>query len=139
MARRSSTSCSSSRSRAARYAGDSPGNVISSVPLSIRRRTRSLEVPAEVDLCATDLVALECQDFGVAEAVSVGLRALVGHHDLVAGLDEPLELESLDPLGVRPAALEVRRAVDAHVGRAEEREVVGQKVLDDAAIAGFVG
>src|SRR5437016_1721296 len=139
MARRSSTSCSSSRSRAARYADDSPGNVMPSAPFSTLRRTRSFEIPAEVDLCATDLVAFECEDFGVAEPISVGLRALVGHDDLVAGLDEPLELEGLDQLGVRPAALEVPSAIDAQVGRAVEREVVGQKVLDDAAIAGFVG
>src|SRR5207302_8027726 len=51
----------------------------------------------------------------------------------------PLELVGLDQLGVRPAALEVRRSVDSRVGRAVEREVVGQVLLEEAAVAGFVG
>jgi len=64
---------------------------------------------------------------------------LIGHDDFIAGLEEPLELKALDRLGIRPAALEVRRAVDPHVGRAVEREVVAQKLLDDPTIAGLVG
>ena len=50
-----------------------------------------------------------------------------------------LNSKRLDQLGVRPAALEVRRAVDPGVGRAVEGEVVGQELLDDAAVAGLVG
>jgi hypothetical protein len=76
-----------------------------------RTTARSLDVPAEVDLHLADLLAIEREDLGVAKPIPVGLRALVGDDDLVAGLDKPLELEGLDQLGVRSAALEVSRAV----------------------------
>jgi uncharacterized protein YndB with AHSA1/START domain len=102
------------------------------------RPERSLEVPAEVDLLSADLVAVEREDLGVAKPAPVGLRAFVGHDDLVSGLDEPLKLERLDQLSVRPAALEVPRAVDPDVGRTVEREILGQELLDDAPIAGHV-
>ena len=62
-----------------------------------------------------------------------------GSDDLVTRLDKSLELEILDQLGVRPAALEVRLPVDPGVGRAVEDEVVAEDLLDDAAIAGFIG
>jgi hypothetical protein len=74
------------------------------------------EVPAEVDLHHSDLVALEGEDLGVAKPPAIGLRALVGNDDFVAGLDEPLELERVDQLGVRPAPLEVGLAVPGSGG-----------------------
>src|SRR5437867_1838342 len=49
-------------------------------------RARSLDVPAEVDLHLADLVAVEGEDLRVAKAAPVGLPALVGDDDLVAGL-----------------------------------------------------
>src|SRR5439155_5735948 len=104
-----------------------------------RSPSRSLEVPAEVDLRPGDLVALEGEDLGVPKPGAVGPRGLVGHEDLVAHLGESLELERRDHLRVRPAALEVRRAVDADIGGAEERVVVGEMLLDEAAVAGLVG
>jgi hypothetical protein len=97
-----------------------------------------VEIPAEVDLGLADLVAVKRENLGVAKSAPVGLRALVRHDHLVTGLNEPLELEGLDLFGVRPAALEVLRTVDAHVSRAVEREVVGQKLLDHATVAGLV-
>src|SRR5436190_14583709 len=99
----------------------------------------SREIPAEVHLRAADPVALEGQDLRVAEAAAVGPRALVGHEHLVSDLDEPFEIERRDHLGVRPAALEVARAIDAHVGWAVEGEVVAQAPLDELAISELVG
>src|SRR3989440_4940550 len=101
-------------------------------------RCRSLEVPAKVALRPADLLAGDREHLGVAEPVAVCLRVLVGHHDLVARLDEAHELDALDELGVWPAALEVARPVDSHVGRAVEREVVAQELLDHIAIAGLI-
>src|SRR4051794_37971707 len=65
-----------------------------------------LQIPAEVDLLLADLVAGEGQDLGIPEARAVGARGLVGHDDLVAGLDQADDLERLDLPGARPAAIE---------------------------------
>src|SRR5439155_18054170 len=97
---------------------------------------QSLEVPPEVDLCLADLVAVEGEDLRVPEAASVGPGALVGHDDLVALLDQPLELEPLDQLGVRPAALEVTRPIDSVIRRVVDGDIVGPEPFDDAAIVG---
>src|SRR3954468_5419433 len=77
---------------------------------------------------------------GVAKPAAVGLDALVGHEHLVVGdLLESLELEGLDQVSVRPAALEVGRAVDPRIWRAVELEVLGQDLLEDAWVPGLVG
>src|SRR3954447_23343934 len=98
-----------------------------------------LEVPAEVDLGADQLVAGEPEHLGVAEARAVGPLGDVGdEHLVVRDLLEALVLKRLVALVIRPAALEVRGAVDAGVGRRVEDEVVGEQVLEHAAVAGLV-
>src|SRR5439155_16978655 len=97
---------------------------------------RSRLLPAEVDLGLADLLALEGEHLGIAKAAPVGPRAFVRDDHLLARLEQARELVVLDAGGVGPAALEVARAVDAHVGGAEEREVVAQELIEHAAIAG---
>jgi hypothetical protein len=72
----------------------------------------AVSVPAP----GTDLVTVERKDLGVAKTAPIGLRGFVGQDHLVPGLDEPLKGERLDQLSVRPAALEVGRAVDSSAG-----------------------
>src|SRR5438128_100299 len=96
------------------------------------------ESPAEIHLGAGYVLARESQHLRVAEAAAVALTALVGHDHLIARLNQPLEVKAGYQRGVRPAALEVRGAVDAGVWRAVEAEVIAEVALEDAALAGHV-
>src|SRR5205807_6743640 len=100
---------------------------------------RSRQLPAEVDLGPADLLALEGEHLGVAKAAPIGPRALVRDDYLIACLEQAREPVLLDASGVGPAALEVARAVDVHVGGGEEFEVLAQELIEYAAIAGLVG
>src|ERR1700721_22152 len=92
------------------------------------RRLR--EVPSEIDLPLGDLLADEGHDLGIAEPAAGGPGALVGHQDLLTGLDQPLELEVGDQLCIGPAALEVGFEVDSRVGGAVEDKILAQVWLD---------
>src|SRR4051794_23777612 len=72
------------------------------------------EIPAEVDLYAADLVAVEGQQLGVAQSLAVRLRRFVRDEDLVRArqLDQAREVVRRERTGRRPAALPVRRQVD---------------------------
>ena len=68
---------------------------------------RLLEVPAEVDLGAHDLLLIvEGKNLAIPSPAATGDVALVGDDDLVAGLDQADELEVLAPAGPWPATLE---------------------------------
>ena len=68
-----------------------------------------------------------------------GLFTFVSDRNLVLDRHYSLELERTDQPGVRPASLEVGRAVDSGIGRAEEREVIREQVLHGLPIACLVG
>src|SRR4051794_9879345 len=99
----------------------------------------SCQIPPEVDLDLGDLVAIEAEDLRVAKRGPIAPARLVGDTDLIAGLDQPDDLELLERVGVGPAALEVGRAVDAVVARAVEREVAAEDALEEVAVARLVG
>ena len=100
-------------------------------------RRRLLEVPAEVDLGADDLVlVVEGKDLGVPCPAAAGDVAFVGDDDLVARLDQPDEIEVLAPAGPGPATLEVAVTVELRVRRCGEEEVIVQALLEEAPVAG---
>jgi hypothetical protein len=100
-------------------------------------RQRLLEVPAEVDLGADDLVpVVESDDLGVPGSAAAGGVAFVGDDHLVAGLDQPYELEVLASAGAGPATLEVAVTVEFRVRRGGEDEVIAQTLLEEATVAG---
>jgi hypothetical protein len=100
-------------------------------------RRRLLEVPAEVDLGADDLVlVVEGKDLGVPCPAAAGDVAFVGDDDLVARLDQPDEIEVLAPAGPGPATLEVAVTVELRVRRCGEEEVIAQALLEEAPVAG---
>ena len=84
--------------------------------------------PTEIDLDLDNLIAPHSNDLRVAKTMTVGVLPLVGDEDLVTFRDEVDEVERVDPLAIRPAAVEIRRAV---VDRAGKMEVLG----DNASIA----
>src|SRR5947209_9368526 len=96
------------------------------------------QVPAEVHLRHRDLVTVERKDLGVAEARAVGPRRLVRHDDLVAVLDDPLEVERSDRLRVRPAALPVGIEVYPDIGWTVEPKSGGQVLLHGGTFARHV-
>lgn len=57
------------------------------------------EIPAEVDLGATEHLAGEGEDLGVAKRAAIAPRALVGDEDLIADFREPDELEAVSEFG----------------------------------------
>jgi hypothetical protein len=65
--------------------------------------------------------------------------ALIGGQHLVAGLDQPVQLEAAELTGVRPATLEIPVSIDADVERTREFELLVQAALDQLAIAGRKG
>ena len=102
----------------------------------MRRGAALLEVPAEVDLSAGDLVlVVEGNDLGVPSPATAGNVAFVGDDHLVARLDQPDELEVLSPAGSRPATLEVTVTVELRVRRGGEEEVMAQALLEEAPVA----
>ena len=103
-------------------------------------RQRLLEVPAEVDLGAHDLLLIvEGKNLGIPSPAATGDVALVGDDDLVARLDQPDELEVLAPAGAWPAALEEAVTVELRVRWRGEEEVIAQTLVEEAPIAGCKG
>ena len=70
-----------------------------------------------------------------ASAAARGV-AFVGDDHLVAGLDQPDELEVLASAGAGPATLEVAVTVEFRVRRGGEDEVIAQTLLEEATVAG---
>jgi hypothetical protein len=66
--------------------------------------------PAEIDFDFDDLFALHGEDLRIAETTACR-TGVVGDEDLVAFRYKMNVLEPLDLLTVRPAALEIRRAI----------------------------
>ena len=98
---------------------------------------RLLEVPAEVDLGAHDLLLIvEGKNLGIPSPAATGDVALVGDDDLVARLDQPDELEVLAPAGAWPAALEEAVTVELRVRRRGKEEVIAQMVVKEAPVTG---
>jgi len=101
------------------------------------KRRCLLEVPAEVDLGAGDLVlVVEGNNLGVPCPAAAGNVAFVGDDDLVARLDQPDEIEVLAPAGPGPATLEVAVTVEVRIRRRGEEEVIAQALLEEAPVAG---
>src|SRR4051794_39668576 len=100
-----------------------------------RWRSSCRHVPAEVDLCAGDLVPVEGQDLCVASPRPVAARALIGDDHLVAGFHETLEIERLIRARTGPTSLEVPIAIEQRIGRRGEPEVDAEQPLDRTAIA----
>lgn len=99
-------------------------------------RERLLQVPAEIDLDADDLVfRVEGQDLGVPSSAAAGDVGLIGDDHLIARLDQPDELEALTPPRPRPAPLEVAVTVELRVRRGGEEEVVAQSLFEEASVA----
>lgn len=99
-------------------------------------RERPLQVPAEIDLRAGDLVfVVEGQDLGVPSSAAAGDVGLVGDDHLIARLDQPDELEVLTPPRRGPAPLEVAVTVELRVRRGGEEEVVAQSLFEEASVA----
>ena len=95
------------------------------------------QVPAEVDLRAGDPVLLvEGNDLGVPSPAATGHIAFVGDDDLVAGLDQPDELEVLASPRARPATVEVTVSVELRVWRGGEEKVIAEALIEEAAVPG---
>ena len=98
---------------------------------------RLLEVPAEVDLGAHDLVLIvEGKNLGIPSPAATGNVALVGDDDLVALLDQADELEVLGPPGSWPATLKEAVTVEIRVRWRGEAEVNAQTLLEEAPVTG---
>jgi hypothetical protein len=96
----------------------------------VRRALRFFFRP-EKDHHFFDLVAFDRKDLGVPKRLPIFRRHAVQHERMVSGFDELFDLEAHDPLGVRPAAYEIRRSIDVVVGRTREDEIVGEQRFDD--------
>jgi hypothetical protein len=98
------------------------------------------EVPAEVELGADDLVlVIEGKDLGVPSSTAAGDVGLVGDDHLVAGLDQPDEIEVLTLPRPRPTSLEVAVTVELGVRRGGEDEIVAQAPFKEPSITGRKG
>src|SRR3954466_14411863 len=102
--------------------------------MASRRRSSCRHVPAEVDLCAGDLVPIEGQDLCVASPRPVAARALIGDDHLVAGFHETLEIERLIWARTGPTSLEVAIAVEQRIRRRGEPEALAEQPLDHTAV-----
>src|SRR4029453_1438176 len=95
--------------------------------------------PTEIDLDLDNLIAPPSNDLRVAKTMTVGVLPLVGDEDLVIFRDEVDEVEALDPLAVRPAAGEIRRAIKSVVDRAGKMEILCQQLFDCRAVLRDIG
>src|SRR3954463_8156647 len=104
----------------------------------MREERQSLfEVPAEVDLRSGDLVlVVEREDLRIPASAAGGGLGFVSDDHLVAGLDQPDDLEVLASAGAGPATLEVAVTVEPRVRRGGKEEVVAQALLEEAPVAG---
>jgi len=94
---------------------------------------------AEIDIDASDLVAFKDETLGIAKALSVPGRALIGHKGRIAFDQNPFEILPFDPVAGLPAPREIGRLVDAVVIGTGETEIVGEGRFDGLAIVRPVG
>ena len=92
----------------------------------------------EINLHFADLSVLGAKELGVAERRSIYRLKLVENEDLIALLKEFLNADRLGLLVVRPASLEIRRAVDVVVPWACKSKVFADARFKQSAILSFV-
>src|SRR5262249_6864833 len=90
--------------------------------------------PAEINFHFDDLAVTYGDDFGVTKFFTVRFATFVGHEDSVAIRNEILELETVDPLAVWPAAREICRAINPVIDRTGEMKILGDQPLNRRAI-----
>ena len=94
--------------------------------------------PSEIHLDVNDLTAAKGEDLGVSKTPAANRNPLIGHENTIAIRHEVDEVEPLCPLAVWPAALEIRRSIDAFVERARGLEVIGDQPFERPPILGDV-
>src|SRR4030095_7522030 len=89
---------------------------------------------AEIHIDAFDLVALEAEEFGIAETLADPGHASVGHKGLIALDQDSFEQMPFDPVDDTPAARKVSGLVDLVVIGARETEIVGERIFNGLAV-----
>lgn len=95
--------------------------------------------PAEIDFGLDDFAVAHRQDFRIAKALAPGRLTFIRDEHAIPLRHEVDEFEIFDRPAVRPAALEVRRAVQAVVERTGEMKIVRDQRLDGCPVLRDVG
>ena len=94
---------------------------------------------AEINVDASDPVAVESKELCIPETLSVFCRALVGHKGPIAFHKDFFERMPFDPVAAAPTPRKVGGLVDRVIIRTGKPEFVVEKILNGLAIVRQVG